>query len=76
MNRFQYINSNIDRIKIEVRMGIISSCVIKIFAIYAKYDIYRQQGYPVTQAVFFASEDFQVSEVWVYKVIKNMESEL
>lgn len=76
MTRFSYINQNIDRIKNETRMGIISTSIIRHYGIYARYDVYRQQGYSARQSAFYAGEDFKVEDRTVFRIIKNMEGEL
>jgi hypothetical protein len=76
MTKFEYINDNIVNIKKDIKAGIISSCVVKHFIIYARYDYYLKAGHPVTQAVQFTAQDNRVSETWVFNIIKNMESEI
>lgn len=76
MNKFQYINTNIDRIKKEVCMGLISTSVLNHYAIYSRYDYYRKLGNYVGVSVLFTSETCNVSERCVFKVVKEMESEI
>jgi hypothetical protein len=77
MTRFEYINRNIDRIKYEVKIGLISSTVIKYWAIYCRFDYYRRIGEGVNRAVTFAAKDFKMEDIGgVYRIKKKMESEL
>jgi len=76
MTVFTYIGENIDRIKKDVRIGITSYCVIKHWAIYSRYDYYKKTGYSSAESVFCAGQDYKISDVWVYNIIKKMEVEL
>ncbi len=76
MTRFSYINQNLDRIKNEIKLGLISPCTLKHYGIYARYDYYRKINNSVTISAIFAAEDFKVNDRWVYKIIKNMETEI
>jgi hypothetical protein len=76
MNKFQYINQNLDRIKNDVRLGIVSTYCLCHFYAYSRYDYYRKQGYKKCQSVFFTSEDLKVSEQLVHRVRKDMEVEV
>ncbi|MCJ7447912.1 MAG: hypothetical protein MUO72_09475 [Bacteroidales bacterium] len=76
MTRFQYINTNIEQIKKEIKLGLISTTVLNHYAIYSRYDYYRRLGNYVGYAVLFTSESCKVSERFVYKIIKDMESEI
>ena len=79
MTRFEYINKNIltpKGIKDHIKAGIISITVLRSFEIYSRFDHYKKQGHNVTLSVFYVSEDFNISESWVYKVVTNMESEI
>lgn len=76
MNRFQYINDNIVQIKKDIYAGIFPLGLLKHYAIYSRFDYYKKLGNSVTDSVFFISQDFKVSERWIFKIIKNMESEI
>jgi hypothetical protein len=76
MTQFQYITSDIERIKFEVRAGLISCTLLRHIQIYSRYDYYRRQGESVTQSVFYASLDLKATERDVYKIKKRMESEI
>jgi len=73
MTKFQYINTNIDRIKNEVRMGLISTSTLSHYTIYSRYDYFRKLGNYVCHSVLFAADNCRVSEPTVYRVIKEME---
>ena len=74
MNLFTYIGENIDRIRMDVKVGITSYCDIKHWLIYSRYDYYRKTGLSVSKAVMFAGQDHKVSDKWVYDIIKKMEA--
>lgn len=76
MTRFQYINDNLDQVKTEVKMGLVSITVLSHYAIYSRYDYYRKLGNYVGFSVFYTSEDFKIHEQTVYKVIKEMEENI
>jgi hypothetical protein len=76
MTQFQYISSDIDRIKLEVRIGLIPCTLLRHIQIYCRYDYYRKQGEKVDQAVFYASLDLKATERYVYKIKKRMEAEI
>ena len=76
MTRFQYINENIDKIREEIKIGLISTTVLSHFAIYSRYDYYRKLGNYVCLAIMFTSDNCQVSESLIYKVIHEMEEEI
>ena len=73
MTRFQYINDNLDQVKTEVKMGLVSITVLSHYAIYSRYDYYRKLGNYVGFSVLFTADSCRVSESLVYKVIKEME---
>ena len=76
MNLFGYINKNIERIKFDIRIGIIGCALLKHWQIYAKFDYYRKAGNKVSMSVDYCCDDFCISENSVYKIIKKMEAEL
>ena len=73
MNRFTYINDNITRIKAETKLGIISTSILRHYAIYAKYDLYRKDGNPVCLSVILTGENLNVCQSAIFKIIKKME---
>lgn len=76
MTRFFYINENIARIKSEVKSGLISTSILRHYAIYSRYDYYRKLGNPVCVSVMLTSENLNINERAIFRIIKNMESEL
>jgi hypothetical protein len=75
MTTFTYINTNIDRIRKEIKAGIIPCTILLHWEIYSRYDIYRKMGHNTVMAVFFVAEQYKVSEILVYKIKRKMESE-
>jgi len=76
MNKFQYINENFLAIKKEVKMGLISPTTLSHYAIYSRYDYYRKLKNYVGVSVLITSDNFRISEQTVYRIIKEMESEV
>lgn len=70
---FEYINTNIDRIKYDTQIGLISTSFLKYWAIYSRYDYYRKSGHRVSEAVAATSANYKVAESWIYEIIKKME---
>lgn len=75
MNRFEYININIERIKAETKSGLISTSILRHYAIYAKYDLYRKDGNPVSLSVILTSEKLNICQSAIFNIIKKMEEE-
>lgn len=76
MMLFNYVNENIDRIKLDIRRGIIPCSLLRYWEIYGRYDVHKRQGDSETIARFCTSEDFDVSESTICRVIQKMESEI
>ncbi len=76
MTLFHYINSNIERIKYEVGIGIVDSCLLRRYEIYCRYDYYRKQGYGIMDSALYAGDDFHITDNRVYKIMRKMESEI
>ena len=76
MTLFAYINQNLERIRHDMRIGLISPGVLRYYQIYSRYDYYKRLGHRNHDAVFCTAEDFALGESWVLKIIKKMEVEL
>jgi len=76
MTKFQYINTNIDKIKEEVKIGLLPTSIVNYYVIYSRYDYYRKLGNYVGFSVLYTSDNFGVSERTVYNIIKKMEEEI
>jgi hypothetical protein len=76
MTKFQYINTNIDKIKEQVKMGLLPTSILNYYVIYSRYDYYRKSGNYVGFSVLYTSDDFGISESTVYRAIKKMEEEV
>lgn len=76
MTLFKYVSENFERIKFDIKIGLVSCTVLKHVQVYSKYDYYRRLGHPVGLSVMFVSEDLGVTEGWVYSIIKKMETEV
>lgn len=73
---FEYISQNIERIKKEVQYGVISQYIFKYFEIYCRYDYYKKAGYNKMDSCLYTGEDYDLSDEWIYKIIKRMEAEI
>ena len=71
---FNYVSVHIDRIKSEIKVGIIPCSLLHYWEIYARYDTYKKMGDSETMARFQTSEKFRVSEMTICRVIRKMES--
>jgi hypothetical protein len=76
MTLFQFINQDIERIKLCVRIGLIPCTIFRHIQIYSRYDYYKRQGNKVSLAVTYTGIDLKVSENTVYQIIKKMETEI
>lgn len=76
MTLFTYISHNIDRIKFDMRIGLVSCALMKHWQIYSRYDYYKRIGNSTRNAVIGCMNDFQMAEYSVYRIIKNMETEI
>jgi hypothetical protein len=76
MTYFQYINSNLDRVKFDIKIGLISPSVLRYFLIYSRFDYYMVQGHSHAESLQFTGMDFNIGERWSQMIIKKMESEI
>lgn len=76
MTLFAYISQNLDRIRFDIRCGIISCTILKHYQIYSRYDYYKRLGNSTSDAVIYTCNDYQVAQSWVFTIIKKMEAEL
>jgi hypothetical protein len=76
MTKYEYISRNIVFIKEGIMYGIISTCTLNHFRIYAQFENYLAMGYSVSKAAFYVSENNKVCESMFFKIKKEMESEI
>jgi hypothetical protein len=76
MTLFTYINQNIDRLKFDMRIGLISCTIMKYWQAYSRYEYLKRLNNPTADIIVYICNDFQVNRDWVYKMIKKMESEV
>lgn len=76
MTRFIYISQNIERIKYEIKIGLISPTVLRHWEIYSRFDYYRKLDNSVSMAVIFTGEDLKVKDAWIYYIKKQMETDV
>ncbi len=76
MTYFAYINENLDRIRNDVRMGIIPCSVLNHWLVYSRFDYYRRTGKQRCESIFYTAEDSGLKERQVYYIVAKMEAEL
>ncbi len=76
MTLFEYINRNYERLKKDIRIGLIDPSLLKHYEIICRYDQYKKQGFETTKAVRFTGYDFNISARWVYKILEKMTTQL
>lgn len=76
MKIIEYIDNDIDRIKTDVRIGLIPCGILRHYQIYRCYLSYRNVGFDSYGAISKTSLDMNVSDQWVYSIIKRMEKEI
>ena len=76
MTLFQYISSNFDRIKYDIKIGLIPCSLLKHFQVYSRYDYYRKLNNSVSKSITFVGIDLNVNDSWIYTIIKKMEREV
>lgn len=74
MTFYQYINTNIDRIRAEIRMGLITTSILRHWEIYSRFNYYRRAGNNVRASVTYTSADLRISKRGVFRIVKRMES--
>ena len=76
MTLFNYISTNIDRVKAEVKAGIIPCSMLSHWEIYSRFDVYKKMGYNTVLSVFYVSEEKRITEDAMYKIKRKMETEI
>jgi hypothetical protein len=76
MTYFCYINDNIDRVKHDIKIGLISCSILKHYQIYSRYDYYKKLNNSTCSSIIYVCNDFQIEQRWAYKIIKKMEAEI
>jgi hypothetical protein len=74
MTRFEYINENIERIKFDVKIGLIPCSLLRHFAIYSRVDYYKKLGNKHSDAIICTENDYQISERQICRIMKDMEA--
>ena len=76
MTKYEYVGSHIILIKGGIVAGFISATVLSHFRIYSQLQNYCLMGHPITHAVFLVSEDNKLSEATIFKIKREMETEI
>jgi hypothetical protein len=76
MTKYEYVSRNIVFVKEGIMLGIISTCVLSHFRVYSQFENYLAMGYSVTKAAFYVSENNKLSECMIFKIKREMESEI
>ena len=73
MQLYGYVNTNIDRIRREVNLGIVPCSVLRHWEIYSRFDAYKKMNNSIVDAVLFTAGDMHCCESSVFKIIRKME---
>lgn len=76
MTVYTYINENIDRIKADIRAGLMPCSILRHWEIYSRFDLFKRMDNNVVSSVFYTSEATKTCERTVYRIIKQMENEM
>jgi Mor family transcriptional regulator len=76
MTLFQYLNEHIDVVKHDVKIGLFPCSILRHYEMYSRYDLYRKNGHDYHKAFLFLIYDYDLSERTVYRIIKQMETEV
>lgn len=76
MTLFNYISTNIDRVKMEVKAGIIPCSMLSHWEVYSRFDLYKKMGNNTVVSVFYVSEEKRITEEMVYRIKRKMETEI
>jgi hypothetical protein len=76
MMLFIYINTNIERVKKDIKLGLMPCSILHHWEIYARYDALKKMGNNTTMSVFQVSELYEISEPSIYRIIRKMESDV
>jgi hypothetical protein len=76
MTLFSYINENIDHVKTDTRLGLISCSLLNHYSIYSRFDYYKKLGHSIRDAASCAAIDFNVTDNTVFIIKKKMEAEV
>lgn len=76
MTKFQYINENFESIKKEVKMGLVSTSTFSHYFIYSRYDYFRRLNKFNGISILLTADSCRICEMTVYRIIKEMESEI
>lgn len=76
MTLYEYLNRNIERLKAETKMGLISTTTIKHYEIYSRFDYYRKTDLSVAMAIIYVCEDHKIDERTMYRIKQRMEEDI
>jgi hypothetical protein len=76
MTRIELINKDIDNVKLYIQAGMFSCAILRHLEIYCRYELYKKMGKSLSESILNAADDFQISEVTMYAIKKQMESEI
>jgi len=76
MTQFEWIGQNLDVIKTGIKCGRISTTTLSYFRIYTQIHNYRALGYSITESVFQVAEDNKLGEDTIYRIKREMETDL
>jgi hypothetical protein len=76
MNKFEYINKNLEHIRICINFGISYTSVLSHFEAYKNYINFLNKGFKKAEATKLAAEELKVSMHFIQRIRKEMETEV
>jgi hypothetical protein len=76
MMLFNYINENINRVKNDIKLGIMPCSILFHWEIYARYDALKKMGNSEAMTRFRIAEQYKMNESTVFRIVKKMESDV
>ena len=69
--QLEILRQNSDFTEALIRIGFLKSTFRRNVSIYEKYLEYREQQIPATDAAVLVGDDFNISDVYVFRIIKK-----
>ncbi len=73
---YNYLNTNMKRVKYECKIGILPCSILRHWEVYGRYDAAKKMKMNTTDAVYFVAEKMKISVSSIYKIISKMEKEV
>jgi hypothetical protein len=76
MNKFEYINKNLEFIRNQIKAGLVSTFALSHLEVYKIYTNYLNKGFKKGESTKLTAKDLKVSMHFIQRVRKDMESEV